>query len=209
LAILSEKDSTLYVIPTRFQLFLELLFVTILKIVTNNIRGKRAPLFFPLVFTLFLYIVSLNLIGLIPYSFAVTSHCVVTSLLSFSIFFCVNIICIRAHGLKMFSIFLPSGTSFAMALFVVPIELLSYFFKPISLSLRLFCNITAGHILLKVVAGFAWSLAGCSGIWFLFYYLPLALLVPLLILEFGIAIIQAFVFSLLTCIYINDAINLH
>jgi ATP synthase subunit 6 len=208
-SLLSNKDSSLFIIPTRLQLIIEFLFVTILKMVTDNIHGSRAQLFFPLVFSIFFFIVSLNLIGLIPYSFTVTSHCIVTLFLSFSIFIGMNIICVRAHGLKIFSLFLPAGTSVALSLLLVPVELISYIFKPLSLAIRLFCNMMAGHTLLKVFVGFAWSLMACSGAAFFLQYLPIIILVPLLVLEFGVALIQAFVFSLLTCIYLNDAVNLH
>ena len=200
---------SLYIVPTRFQLFIEFFFLTLLKIVTDNIRGNKAELFFPLIFSLFFFIVSLNLIGLIPYSFTVTSHFVVTLFLSFSVFVGMNIICVKTHGLKIFSLFLPSGTSVLLSLLLVPVELISYIFKPLSLAIRLFCNIVAGHTLLKIFASFAWSLMCCSGLIFFLQYLPILILIPLFVLEFAVALIQAFVFSLLTCIYLNDAINLH
>jgi ATP synthase subunit 6 len=106
-------------------------------------------------------------------------------------------------------LFLPAGTSLGLAFLLVPVELISYFFKPLSLAIRLFCNMMAGHTLLKVFAGFAWSLSSGSGIVMLLQIIPLLILVPLYGLELGVALIQAFVFSLLTCIYLNDAVNLH
>jgi len=109
----------------------------------------------------------------------------------------------------MFSLFLPSGTSLALSFLLVPIELISYIFKPISLSIRLFANMMAGHTLLKVIAGFAYTMMVLSGILFFVHYVPLLILIPLFLLELGVSLIQAFVFSVLVCIYLNDAINLH
>ena len=157
----------------------------------------------------FFFIAFTNIIGLIPFSYTVTSHFIVTLSLSSTIFIGLNIISIRLHGIKFFSLFLPSGTSFILAFLLVPVELISFFFKPLSLAIRLFCNMMAGHTLLKVFVGFSWSLMSLSGVFFLLHYIPLIVLVPLFILELGVALIQAFVFTLLTCIYINDAINLH
>ena len=111
--------------------------------------------------------------------------------------------------LKFFSLFLPAGTSFFLAFLLVPVEFISYVFKPISLAVRLFCNMMAGHTLLKVFAGFAWNLISLSGGSYFLYIIPIFILIPLFFLELGVALIQAYVFSLLTCIYLNDAINLH
>jgi len=181
----------------------------VLSMVTDNIGGKKNQLFFPLVFAIFFFIVSMNLIGLIPYSFTVTSHFVVTLALSLSIFIGMNIICVKVHKLAFFSLFLPSGTSLALAFLLVPLEVISFIFKPLSLAIRLFCNMMAGHTLLKVFAGFAWSLMSFTGVLFIMHYIPLLILIPLFGLELGVSLIQAFVFSLLTCIYLNDALNLH
>jgi len=207
--ILKQSTNSLFVVPHRFQIVLEFLYSMILGIVVDNISGKKAQLFFPLIFTIFFFISSMNLIGLIPYSFTVTSHFIVTFSISFFIFIGMNIICVKTHKLEFFSLFLPSGTSVMLAFLLVPVELISYIFKPLSLAIRLFCNMMAGHTLLKVFAGFAWSLSGTTGVLFLMHYVPLLILIPLFGLELGVALIQAFVFSLLTCIYLNDALNLH
>jgi ATP synthase subunit 6 len=207
--ILKQSTNSLFVVPHRFQIVLEFLYSMILGIVVDNISGKKAQLFFPLIFTIFFFISSMNLIGLIPYSFTVTSHFIVTFSISFFIFIGMNIICVKTHRLEFFSLFLPSGTSVMLAFLLVPVELISYIFKPLSLAIRLFCNMMAGHTLLKVFAGFAWSLSGTTGVLFLMHYVPLLILIPLFGLELGVALIQAFVFSLLTCIYLNDALNLH
>lgn len=177
-------------------------------LIINNI-GPKGSKFFPLVFCIFMYIVCLNLIGLIPYSYTITSHLIVTFALALFIFIGINIITARYHGFEMFSLFLPSGTSLALAFLLVPIELISYIFKPVSLSIRLFANMMAGHTLLKVIAGFAYTMMGLSGIIFFVHYVPLLILIPLFLLELGVSLIQAFVFSVLICIYLNDAINLH
>jgi ATP synthase subunit 6 len=121
----------------------------------------------------------------------------------------INIICVRHHGIEIFSLFLPSGTGVLLGLLLVPIELISYIFKPISLSIRLFANMMAGHTLLKVIAGFGWTLMGCSGILFLLFQVPFFILIPLMCLELGVALIQSFVFSVLISIYLNEAIHLH
>ena len=133
----------------------------------------------------------------------------VTLAISFSIFIGINIISIRIHKLGFFSLFLPTGTPLPLAFLLVPVEFFLYLFRPLSLAIRLFCNMMAGHILLKIFAGFACSLMSFSGILFFIHYVPFLALLPLFGLEFCVAIIQAFVFSLLTCIYLNDAINLH
>jgi len=207
--LVKETDSSLYIVPHRWQSVIEFIYLMILSMVNDNIGGKKNQYFLPLIFTIFFFVASMNLIGLVPYSFTVTSHFIVTLSLSLSIFLGMNIICVKTHKLEFFSLFLPAGTSVALAFLLVPVELISYIFKPLSLAIRLFCNMMAGHTLLKVFAGFAWSLMSFTGVLFFMHYLPLLILIPLFGLELGVALIQAFVFSLLTCIYLNDALNLH
>jgi ATP synthase subunit 6 len=206
---LNIKDYTLHVIPTRYQSIIEVFYSLILSMVIDNVNGKKSQFFFPLVFCLFFLIASMNLIGLVPYSFTVTSHFVVTLVLSLSIFIGINIICIKTYNLEIFSLFLPAGTPLVLAFLLVPVEFVLYLFRPLSLAIRLFCNMMAGHTLLKIFAGFAWSLMSFSGILFFLHFVPLFTLVPLFALELGVALIQAFVFSLLVCIYLNDGVNLH
>jgi ATP synthase subunit 6 len=208
-SIVNQSDSTLLIVPSRWQLILEGIYKMVLSMVVNNIGMIRGQSFFPLIFSIFFYVLCLNIVGLVPYSFTLTSHFIVTFALSLALFIGINIICIRTHGIEFFSLFLPSGTSVVLAFLLVPIELISYIFKPISLSIRLFANMMGGHTLLKVVAGFSWSLMSCSGILFIFHYVPMLILIPLFGLEVAVALIQAFVFSVLNCIYLNDAINLH
>lgn len=208
-SLLKPTDQTLFIVPTRLQSFIEFAYSLILSMVVENVAGNKSQYYFPLIFTLFSFVACLNLIGLVPYSFTVTSHFIVTLALSLTVFIGMNIICVRTYKLEFFSLFLPSGTSFFLAFLLVPVELISYIFKPLSLAIRLFCNMMAGHTLLKVFVGFAWSLASLAGILCLMQYLPILILIPLFGLELGVALIQAFVFSLLTCIYLNDVLNLH
>jgi len=208
-SLCKPQTSTFYIIPCRWQNIVEALNGLVLSLVTDNIKDKNAQFFIPLVYFVFLFVLSLNLFGMIPYSFTLTSHIIVTFAIALIVFIGINIVGIKKHGIHYFSLFLPPGTSIVLALLLVPIELISYVFKPISLSIRLFANMMAGHTLLKVIAGFGYSLMGASGIFFLLHFFPLLILIPLFALEVGVALIQSFVFSILICIYLNDAINLH
>jgi len=204
-----SNDLTLYLIPHRWQYVLEVLYKTVLSIILENLGELRGQKFFPLLFTIFIFILGLNSIGLVPYTFTLTSHLIVTLALSLALFIGINIVCISLHSFNFFSLFFPSGSSVVLGLLLVPIEVISYIFKPISLSVRLFANMMAGHTLLKVIVGFAWNLMACSGILFLISVFPLIILLPLFGLELGVALIQGFVFTILICIYLNDSINLH
>jgi len=206
--LINIKDFTVSIQLNNWFIIFYSIYALVKDLIINNI-GSKGSKFFPLVFCIFIYIVCLNFIGLIPYSYTITSHLIVTFTLALFIFIGINIITARYHGFEMFSLFLPSGTSLALSFLLVPIELISYIFKPISLSIRLFANMMAGHTLLKVIAGFAYTMMGLSGILFFVHYVPLLILIPLFLLELGVSLIQAFVFSVLVCIYLNDAINLH
>lgn len=210
LSILTRTaDSYLPLIPTYTQIIFEIIYKLIASLIKDNIVTNNKEHYFPIIVSIFFFISLLNGIGLIPYSFTLTSHIIITFALSFAIYIGINIICIRKFGILYFSLFLPSGTSFVLALLLVPIELISYLFKPISLSIRLFANMMAGHTLLKVIAGFASDLMYSTGLFFVIHLVPLAILFPLFGLECGVALIQSFVFSILVCIYINDALNFH
>lgn len=206
-ASLSYKGS-FYISPSKWQIAIETFYETIANMLYDNL-GVRGQQYFPFVFIIFMFVLLSNLIGLIPYSFTITSHLIVTFALAFMIFVGVNIICAKEHGLHMVSLFLPPGTSLGLALLLVPIEFVSYMFKPISLGVRLFANMMAGHTLLKVIAGFAYSMMSVGGLLLIAHVLPIAVLVLLVGLELGVAMIQAYVFTILTCIYLNDAVNLH
>jgi F-type H+-transporting ATPase subunit a len=158
---------------------------------------------------IFIFILSNNLIGLVPYSFTITSHITLTFMMSFSIFIAMNIIGFQKHGVELFSLFLPANTTFFLALLLVPIELISYIAKPISLGVRLFINLMAGHSLLKVIVGFSWNILLVENIKAIVFIVPLLILVLLMGLELGVALIQAYVFITLTSIYLNDSEALH
>jgi ATP synthase subunit 6 len=204
--LLMENDTSAQIVPNRYQVFFETFYEMITEMLESNI-GKKGQQYFPFVFILFTFILVSNLIGLVPYSFTITSHLVVTLFLSTTVFVAVNIILFRNHGLHGWSLFLPPGTSLGLVPILVPIELVSHFFKVISLAVRLFANMMAGHTLLKVIAGFAWSMM--VGGYFFAHFVPLATLFLLVGLELAVAMIQAYVFTILTCIYLNDAVNLH
>lgn len=208
-SLLNEKDGSLLIIPNRWQAGLELIYLAVLKIVYDNIPKKEGQYFFPFIFSIFFFILLLNLIGLVPYNSTLTAQFIVTFAIALVVFLGINIVCARLHGISFFTIFLPAGSEGALAIILVPIEFISYFFKPISLSLRLFANMMAGHALLKIIAGICWSLAGTTGILFLMQYVPMLILVFLVVLELAIALIQAIVFSTLVSTYIHDVIFLH
>lgn len=209
IALIFSPDKTLKLFPHAWQAFFEKIYILILSLVSDNIKSDEAQRFFPLIFTTFFFVLVLNLTGMVPYSFTLTSHIIVTFTVSLAMFIGINIVTARRYGIKMFSLFLPPGTSTVLAFLLVPIEFLSYTFKPISLSIRLFANMMAGHTLLKVIVGFAFVMSGFGGVIYIGHFVPLFLLIPLFALEVGVALIQAFVFSVLISIYINDALNLH
>ena len=188
-------------VPTRWQSMVELSYELIAKSVRDNIGTEGRP-FFPLIFSLFMFILFCNVLGLIPYSFTVTSHIIVTFVFAGAIFIGVTVLGLMRHGLKFFSLFLPPGVPVLLAPLLVPIEFVSYLSRPISLSVRLAANMMAGHTMLKVFAGFVVAL-GLLGI------APLIIIILLYALETLIAFLQAYVFAVLTCLYINDAIHLH
>jgi ATP synthase subunit 6 len=150
-----------------------------------------------------------NLVGMIPYSFTITSQLAVTFTFGAATFIGVNIIAARQHGLHFLSFFLPKDAPIALWPLLVPIELISYFFRVVSLSVRLFVNMMAGHALLKILAGFAWTMIGMGGLMLLASGFPILVLIVLTGMELGIAMLQAYVWTVLVCIYLNDAINLH
>ena len=190
------------VIPGRWQSMAELSYEFIAGMVRDNV-GSEGRRYFPFVFSLFMFILFGNLIGLIPYSFTFTSHIIVTFAMAAFVFIGVTIIGIVRHGLHFFTFFMPKGVPIVMAPILIPIEVLSYLSRPVSLSIRLFANMMAGHTMMKVFAGFVVPL-GIIGGW-----APLTVDVALTGFEFLVAFLQAYVFTILTCLYLNDAIHLH
>jgi len=195
------------IIPSRGQSLVEISYEFIANMIGDNI-GKSGMKYFSFIFSLFMFILLGNLLGMLPYSFTWTSHIIVTFSISFFIFIAVTMIAIAKHGLlKFLNFFAPAGVPKAMLILLVPIEVISYLSRPISLSVRLFANMMAGHTLLKVIGGFVFILGANSFI--IGGALPVAFLVALTGLEIVIAFLQAYVFAILTCLYINDAIHLH
>lgn len=177
-------------------------------LVRDNL-GSKGEIYFPFIFTLHLFLLFCNLIGMVPYSFTVTSHIVFTFSLALLIFIGINIIGFRTHGLLFFSLFLPRGVPLVIVPLLVTIEFLSYIVKVFTLSIRLFANMTSGHTLLKIIAGFSWTMLQAGGLLAFFHLIPLVLLLALIGLELAIAGLQAYVFTLLSCIYLNDVLDLH
>ena len=189
-------------VPSRWQSVAEITYEFVADMVKSN-AGKEAMGYFPFVFALFLFVLFGNFLGLMPYGFTFTSHIIVTFAMAAFIFVAVTIIGFAKHGFHFFSLFLPPGTPLAMAFVLVPLEFFSYMIRPVTLSLRLFANMLAGHVLLKVLAGFI------IGLGIFFGWVPLLAVFGITLLELLVAFLQAYVFALLTCIYLNDAIHLH
>ena len=189
-------------IPGRWQSMAELSYVFIANLVRDTV-GTEGRTYFPFIFSVFMFVLFGNMWGMVPYSFTFTSHIIVTFAMALVIFVGVTIIAIIKHKMRFFSFFMPPGVPIYMAPLLIPIEIISYLSRPISLSVRLFANMLAGHTLLKVFAGFVVSLGIVAG------WLPLAFIVALTGLEIVIAFLQAFVFAILTCLYLNDALHLH
>ena len=196
----STKNRNL--IPNEIQLISESLYNFIAKMISDTAGSKAKP-YFPFIFSLFVFVLFCNMIGMLPYAFTVTSHIIVTLVMAIFIFVAVTIIGFLNHGFKYLKIFVPSGVPVALLPLITVIEIISYLSRPVSLSVRLFANMMAGHTMLKVFGSFVISL-GLLGGW-----LPLSFSVALTGLEILVAFLQAYVFAILTCIYLNDALNLH
>ena len=193
--------NTRSIIPSRMQLMSEMSYNFIAQLLNDTI-GNQGRKYFPFIFSIFMFVLIGNMVGMIPYSFTFTSHIIVTFALAAVVFIGVTVLGFIKHGLHFFSFFIIPGLPWYMLPILLPIEVISYLSRPISLSVRLFANMLAGHTLLKVFAGFVLPL-GFAGV------LPLAFIVALTGLEILIAFLQAYVFAILTCLYINDAIHLH
>jgi F-type H+-transporting ATPase subunit a len=193
-------------VPGRMQGVAEISYEFIASTLRTS-AGTEGMKFFPLVFSLFMFILAVNLIGLIPYAFTVTSHIVVTVSLALLVFLTVLVYGVRKHGLHFFKLFVPSGIPIYILPLVTFIEVLSFLSRPVSHSVRLFANMLAGHITLKVFAGFVTMLGALGFLGWMGAVLPLVLTVALFALELLVAFLQAYVFAILTCIYLNDAIH--
>jgi F-type H+-transporting ATPase subunit a len=172
--------------------------------------GEEGAKYFPFVFSLFMFILVGNLLGMLPYAFTFTSHIAVTFALAMLVFLVVTVIALSIHGTHFFSYFFPEGAPKLLAPLIIPIEIISYLSRPVSLAVRLFANMVAGHVMLKVFATFVVMIGGAAGIFGIFgAALPLAVNVALIGFELLVAFLQAYVFAILTCIYLHDAVHLH
>jgi F-type H+-transporting ATPase subunit a len=201
--MLATRGRTL--VPSRMQSLAELSYEFVASTVRNS-AGHEGMRFFPLIFSLFMFILICNLFGMIPGSFTVMSHIIVTFALAMLVFLTVIAVGVTMHGTHFLRLFVPSGVPGYVLPLVVVIEVISFLSRPISLSVRLFANMLAGHIALKIFASFVVGL-GAAGAWVVLSPLPLALAVGLTALEFLVAFLQAYVFTILTCIYLNDALH--
>lgn len=188
-------------VPGRLQSVAEMSYEFIAGMVNENI-GHDGIEFFPLVFSIFMFVLFGNMLGLIPYSFTFTSHIIVTFALAIFVFLIATLVAFARHGIHFFSFFFPPGAPVFMAPILVPIEIVSYLSRPVSLSIRLFANMMAGHTMMAVFAGFTITLG-------LFGFFPIAINVALFALEVIVTALQAYVFTILTCLYLRDAVHLH
>lgn len=203
---LISVDGNGYLVPSRWQSFVESIYTLVLGILGESV-GEKGGQFFAFIFALFTFILTMNLLGLVPYSFTVTSHLVVTLTFALAIWVGKLFLGFRYHGIKLLGMFVPQGVPFALIPFFVVLEVIGFVVPLISLSVRLFANLMSGHILLKVIFGFAWSMMMAGGLLFLAHFLPLAALFLLLGLETAVAVIQAYVFAVLTSIYLADMVH--
>jgi F-type H+-transporting ATPase subunit a len=190
------------IIPDKLHLISEIIYNFIAKMISDT-AGTKAKPYFPFIFSLFMFVLFCNMLGMLPYSFTVTSHIIVTLLMAIFVFIAVTIIGFMKHGFGYLKLFVPSGVPMVLLPLITIIEIISYLSRPVSLSVRLFANMMAGHTMLKVFGGFVISLGMLGG------WLPLSFSVALTGLEILVAFLQAYVFAILTCIYLNDALNLH
>jgi F-type H+-transporting ATPase subunit a len=196
------------IVPGRLQSVAELSYEGLLSMTTTSI-GPEGRRFFPFIFTLFFFVLMGNLLGLLPFSFTYTSHIAVTFALALMVFILVTVVAVSIHGLHFFSYFFPEGAPKLLAPLIVPIEIISYLSRVVSLSIRLFANMMAGHVMLDVFATFIVLLGGASIVGGVAAIFPMLLNIVLMGFEFLVAALQAYVFAILTCIYLHDAVHLH
>jgi ATP synthase subunit 6 len=203
---ITKSKGAYHIMPKHTQILVEGLYEVLLGILKDTV-GEEGQRLFPYFFNLFSFIITANVTGLIPYSCTVTSHLIVTFILATMTVLGLSWFCIRKHGGTLLSLILPTGSCGALAILLIPIEAVSFFVRPISLSTRLFVNMMAGHTLIKVLAGFAWSMMLSEGILLSVHFIPLLFLSVVMVLEFVVALIQGYVFILLNCVYLNEALT--
>lgn len=196
------------VVPGRLQALAEMSYQGIMSMAVGTI-GEEGKRYFPFIFTLFFFILFGNILGLLPFSFTYTSHIAVTFGLAMLVFVLITVVSFAVHGLHFFSYFFPAGAPVFLAPLIVPIEILSYLSRPISLSVRLFANMLAGHVMLDVFAYFVILLGGAGIVGGIAAIAPMGLDVVMIGFELLVAFLQAYVFAVLTCIYLHDAVHLH
>ncbi len=206
LMILGMKPRAM--VPGRLQSLAEVAYEFVAGMVKEQV-GKEGMRYFPFVFTLFMFILFGNMLGMLPYAFTFTSHIAVTVTLALIVFILVTAVAIAIHGMRFFGYFFPEGAPVALAPIIIPVEIISYLSRVVSLSVRLFANMVAGHVMLKVFATFVVLLGGLGSLGLVGAAAPLALNVALVAFEFLVAFLQAYVFAILTCIYLHDAVHLH
>ena len=192
--------------PGRLQSLGEMAYEFVAGMVKSS-AGEQGMRFFPLVFSIFMFILFCNLVGIIPYTFTPTSHIVITAALALTVFFTVIIVGLMEHGTHFFKLFVPEGVQWFLMPIVVPIEIISFFSRPLSHSIRLFANMLAGHIILNVFGGFVAMLLAASAVLKILALLPFVMTIGLEALELLVAFLQAYVFAMLTCMYLNDALH--
>lgn len=197
------------VVSNAWSVSLETIYATVHSIVVNQISEKRGQIYFPFIYVLFVFILINNLMGMVPYSFASTSHFILTFSLSFTVVLGATILGLHRHGLEFFSLFVPAGCPLGLLPLLVLIEFISYLARNVSLGLRLAANILSGHMLLNILSGFTYNIMTSGVVFFFLGLFPLAFIIAFSGLELGIAFIQAQVFVVLTCSYIKDALELH
>lgn len=197
------------IVPNAWSISQESIYATVHSIVTGQINNKNGQTYFPFMYVLFIFILVNNLIGMVPYSFASTSHFILTFSLSFTVVLGATILGLSKHGLKFFSLFVPAGCPLALLPLLVLIEFISYLARNVSLGLRLAANILSGHMLLNILSGFTYNIMTSGFIFFFLGLFPLAFIIAFSGLELGIAFIQAQVFVVLSCSYIKDGLDLH
>ena len=208
LALLGVGMSAKAVVPGRLQALAEMLYDFVYNICIEQI-GQEGKKFFPFIFTLFMFILLGNLLGLLPFSFTYTGHIAVTFALAVMVIVLVTAVALAIHGWQFFTYFFPAGAPIALSPLIVTVEVISYLSRPVSLSIRLFANMVAGHVMFEVFASFIVMMAGAGVVGYLGGIGPLALNVVLMGFELLVACLQAYVFAVLTCIYLHDAVHLH
>lgn len=195
-------------IPSRLQAFAEMTYEFIAGIIRDN-TGPEGMKYFPLIFSIFTFVLMGNFLGMMPFAFTYTSHIIVTLTLAVGVLLTVVIVGISRHGLKFFSLFVPAGVPIFILPVLVPVEIISFLARPFSLGMRLFLNMMAGHMVLKIFAGFCVMMIGLGGFLSFTSVIPFVVKLAIVAFEFFVAILQAYIFSIFSCIYLRDAIYLH